>query len=122
MQSEKTNRNDALSETEHIFAGKVRDIVRNGMQLVNDRLRFAKKHDKQIREAVCAIEYESDEKASQIKALVEALKRVTLVDTSEVLSLVTKALDRQQSRGGDDDAGKSEIVVTLDEGVEKWAK
>ncbi len=118
MQSE----NDKSNKTEKIFADKGSSIVRNGMQLVIDRIKYAKKHDEQIREAVCAIEYESEEKAAQTKALIEALKRATLVDTSEVLSLVTKVLERQQDVHGTGDDNKSEIVVTLDEGVKKWTK
>lgn len=124
MQYEKkADAKSSLDRTEQIFADKGKEIVRNGMHLILDRLKFAKRYDESIRNAICAVEYESDEKAAQVKSLVEALRCVTLVDTSEVLSLVMGVLERQQKvYGAPKNETASEVVVTLDKGVEKWAQ
>ncbi len=113
---------ETLGGAEHIFAGKGKEIVRSGMLLILDRLRFAKKNDKKIREAICAIEEDDELKATQVKSLVEALRRESVMDTSEVLSLVTEVIERLSGGDRKTDEGQNELLVTLDERVKKWAK
>lgn len=113
---------DALRRAENVFALKGREIVKNGMLLILDRLRFAKKHDKKIREAICAIDEDDELKSAQAKSLVEALRRESVMDTSEVLSLVTEVIERLGGGGEKMGEGQNELLVTLDERVKKWAK
>jgi len=124
MPKEKENMvcEDAINHIENIFAIKGREIVKNGMLLILDRLRFAKKHDKKIREAICAIDEDDELKAAQTKSLIETLKRESVMDTSEVLSLVTEVIKRLSGGGEKTGAGQNELLVTLDERVKQWAK
>ena len=116
-------KSEASIEAEKIFEKKGREIIRNGMSLLLERLKYARKYDEKIREAICSIEYESTEKATQVKALIETLRRAALVDTGEVLALVSKVLENKtKANMSDIDEGANEIVVTLDKGVENWVK
>ncbi len=111
------------AQTEDIFASKGREVVKNGMLLILDRLKFAKKHDAKIRRAICELDNESELKATQIKTLIDTLKCAGIMDTSEVLSLVTQVIERL--KGTDKSANESscdEVFVTIDERVEKWAQ
>ncbi|MBE7026117.1 MAG: hypothetical protein E7410_00905 [Ruminococcaceae bacterium] len=113
---------DAIRNVENVFALKGKEIVKNGMLLILDRLRFAKKYDKKIREAICAIDEDDELKSAQVKSLIETLKRESVMDTSEVLSLVTEIIKRLSCGGEKMGEGQNELLVTLDERVKQWAK
>ena len=113
---------DAIKHVENIFAIKGKEIVKNGMLLILDRLRFAKKHDKKIREAICAIDEDDELKSAQAKSLIEKLRRESVMDTSEVLSLVTEVIKRLSGGGEKMGERQNELLVTLDERVKQWAK
>lgn len=112
-----------LAQTEDIFASKGCEVVKSGMLLILERLKFAKKHDAKIRRAICDIDNESELKATQIKTLIDTLKCGGVMDTSEVLSLVTQVIERLK---GTDKPVKEdaceEVFVTIDERVKKWAQ
>lgn len=117
---EKTN--NCLEKMESIFAGKGKEIVRNGMQIILDRMRFAKKYDEKIREAICAIEYESEQKPAQVKTLVDVLRKSVLADTNDILSLVNSVLEKQKTPYVAEQKVADKVVVMLDDEVRKWAK
>lgn len=116
-------RETSFVKAEDIFAKKGKEVVKNGMILILERLKFAKKYDAKIREAICALDEEGELKATQVKELTQAIRRAGVMDTSEVLSLVTEVIGRLGSDGeSNNDEHQSEVVVTLDERVEKWAQ
>ncbi len=108
------------ADAERMFAKKGREIVRSGMALILNRLRFAKRCDAEICRAINCIEEDEELKASQKKMLTDALKNAAVMNTGEVLSLVTEILGRLGA--SPDSQGGNEVIVTLDERVEKWAQ
>lgn len=122
--NEKTQTNvqncSAAGDVEKMFAKKGKEIVRSGMALILNRLRFAKKYDAEICGAICAVDECEDIKVSQKKTLIDTLKNVTVMNTGEVLSLVTEVLRWLGANAGENENG--EVIVTLDERVEKWAQ
>lgn len=124
--TKKDEKQIAAAEAADAFAKKGKAVVRDGMELVLGRLRFAKKQDAMIQEAICRIEDAQDISASQKKGLVDTLKRAAVLDTEKVLYLVTNVLERLEDNdlpsGKTEKPPENEVVVTLDERVEEWAQ
>ena len=114
----------AAEEAADTFAKNGKAIVKSGMSLVLDRLRFAKRHEDRIRAAIRLIDDAPELRTAQKKELIDTLQHAAVMDTGKVLSLVTDVLERleEMRAAGDGEAEDGEVVVKLDKQVEEWAK
>ena len=114
----------AAEEAADTFAKNGKAIVKNGMSLVLDRLRFAKKHEDRVRAAIRFIDDAPELRTAQKKELIDALQHAAVMDTGKVLSLVTDVLERLEEMRAESggEAEGDEVIVKLDKQVKEWAQ
>ena len=103
-----------------IFAKKGKQIVETGMNLILERLKCAKKYETTFYDIIRKIENECLTEKDEIKKITDMLSKTVYIDTKEILMLVTNIIEILHQSGETEKA--EEILVRLDEKVEKWAQ
>lgn len=103
-----------------IFAKKGRQIVEMGMNLILERLKCAKKYETAFYDIIRKIENESLAEKGEVKKVTDMLSKTVYIDIKEILMLVTNIIEILNHSGETEKA--EEILVRLDEKVEKWAQ
>lgn len=114
----------AAEEAADTFAKNGKAIVKSGMSLVLDRLRFARRYEDRVRAAIRLIDEAPELRTAQKKELIDALQHAAVMDTGKVLSLVTDVLERLEEMRAESggEAEGDEVIVKLDKQVKKWAQ